>query len=597
MSHRSQRRTIARAVAGAAVLVFLSVGCGESGKPGGGRSNLLLITLDTTRADRLGCYGHEDAHTPTLDALAARGVVFDQAYTPAPMTLPAHATLLTGLLPPQHGARVNGEHRLAEDVPTLAEELSRAGYRTGAFVAAFVLDAKFGLARGFDRYDDDLSGAYEQEVPEALSAYRPGDRVVDAALEWLGEGEQDTPFFAWVHLYDAHYPWHAHGEGAQAQTAGSGSYDGELAFVDEQIARLVAFLDENGLEPNTLVIAVADHGEGLGDHHEIEHGYLLNEEVLRVPWILAGPGVKAEHRVPALVSLEDFLPTVLELLGLSGFEGTPGRSLVAALRGEKIEAGVSYAETDLPWASYRWAPQRSLTTERWKYIQTPQPELYDRADDRAELANLIELRPEERAQLEAMLGALEAELGERESEAAVISSDELEELAALGYAGGGGAETPETSEGLADMKQRLGVKDLATRLRRGLATESLGPEEALEIARELVRASPESPSFHGQLGSALVNIGQIEPGIAELTRAVDLDPGSAGAHYDLGDSAFYRYVAELEGGTCVWLTADCLGGRGFVKSSETDEDVPMSAVEIAEFPANVAESLDYWIVA
>ena len=194
---------------GAVVLAALSLvlgACRDGLENRAGRPNLLLVTLDTLRADRLGCYGHGEARTPALDGLAERGVLFREAYSPAPMTLPAHATLMTGLLPPQHGARVNGLHRLPEDVPTLAAELSAAGYRTGAFVAAFVLDSRFGLDRGFDRYDDDLSGAYPQEVAAPLSTYRPGDRVVDAALEWLDGGGKD-PFFAWVHLYDAHFPW------------------------------------------------------------------------------------------------------------------------------------------------------------------------------------------------------------------------------------------------------------------------------------------------------------------------------------------------------------------------------------------------------
>jgi len=287
------------------------VGCGGGEPASSPRPNLLLVTIDTLRADHLGCYGYEEARTAALDALAQRGVLFEQAYTPAPMTLPAHATMMTGLAPPQHGARVNGEHRLAEGIPTLAEELVAAGYRTGAFVAAFVLAERFGLARGFDEYDDDTSGAYEQEVPEALSLYRPGDLVVDSALEWLaGGGDAPAePFFAWVHLYDAHFPWHAHEANTDEASDATGTYDGEITFADEQVARLSAFLAACGLEENTVVVVLADHGEGLGDHHETEHGYLLNEEVLHIPWIMAGPGVTPGRRVPALVSLEDLLPT------------------------------------------------------------------------------------------------------------------------------------------------------------------------------------------------------------------------------------------------------------------------------------------------
>src|SRR5262245_1856384 len=454
------------------------------------------------------------------------------------MTLPAHSTLMTGLLPPQHGARVNGMHELPADVPTLAARLSKAGYRTGAFVAAFVLDERFGLARGFERYDDDLSQAYQQDVPEALSTSRPGNVAVAAVLAWLveGEGKKDArPFFTWVHLYDAHFPWYPHGPDVTDPNAETGTYDGEVSFADAQVGRLLDYLREHGLEQRTIVVALADHGEGLGDHHETEHAYLLNEEVLHVPWIVAGPGVKAGHRVPALVSLEDFEPTGLELLGLAR-TGGEGRSLVPALRGEEIASGESYAETNLPWTAYRWAPQRSLTTERWKYIRTPQAELYDRTSDRGEYANLAVTKPDVRSELEGRLSALETKLGERESDAAEVSRDEHEQLAALGYAAGSAADLPEDEANLADVKQRLAVKDLSTQLRRRLAKGTIEAQEQLEIAQRLVNESPETPSFHAELGEAFVKLGDLEHALPELAHVVELVPTDAGAHYDLGDA-------------------------------------------------------------
>ena len=508
-------------------------GCG--GQRASDRPNLLLVTLDTVRTDRLGAYGHDAARTPVLDGLAARGVTFDEAYTPAPMTLPAHATLLTGVLPPEHGARVNGVHRLADRVPTLGEWLGEAGYRTGAFVAAFVLDEKFGLARGFDRYDDDLTGAYDQDTPEELSTYRPGNLVVDSALEWLEEGDGTEPFFAWVHLYDAHFPWHPHGADGVDPNAETGTYDGEIAFLDVQVGRLLAFLDERGLREKTVVMAVADHGEGLGDHHEVEHAYLLDEEVLHVPWLVAGPGVKPGHRVSALVSLEDLQPTALDLLGVKG-GGARGRSLVSALRGEPIAAGTSYAETELPWTSFRWAPQYSLTTERWKYVRTPQTELYDRATDRREYANLAEAKPDVVEELDARLTELEATLVVCESELAPVTSEEMEQLAALGYAAGTASDILEECEGLADVKARLAVKELAAKLRRGLAKELIGVDERIEMAQRLVAESPETPSFHAQLGDAYVQAGDYARALPELELTVELAPTDAGAHYSLGDA-------------------------------------------------------------
>jgi len=492
----------------------------------------LLVTIDTVRADHLGAYGYADAHTPAIDSLALRGVVFEQAYTPAPMTLPAHSTMMTGLLPPQHGARVNGVHKLDDEVTTLAERLSAEGYRTGGFVAAFVLNRRFGLAQGFDQFDDDLSNAYEQKVDNGLARYRAGDQVVDSALEWLGE-ESEQPFFAWVHMYDAHFPWYAHGQ--EAESTEPGTYDGEIAFVDSQVGRLVEWLEESGNQDNTIVIVVADHGEGLGDHHEIEHAYLLNEEVLHVPLIVVGPGVQAGHRVGALVTLEDLHPTLVELFQVPS-ERTRGRSLVPALRGESIESSVSYAETDLPWTSFRWAPQRSLTTEDWKYIRTPQTELYDRATDRAEIANLAVAKKKLVRELEEQLSALEAELGSRSSTITSLSTEEAEQLAALGYTASDTTAVPDEWMGLADMKERLAVKDLNGKLRKRVGEESISKEEHLAIARQLVELSPETPSFHAELGKVLVELGDFESALVPLERAVDLAPEDVGVHYAFGDA-------------------------------------------------------------
>ena len=499
--------------------------------------NLLLVTLDTVRADRLGCYGYEPARTPIIDALAARGVLFEQAFTPAPMTLPAHSTMMTGMLPPQHGARVNGEHKLAAGLPTLATRLSTEAYRTGAFVAAFVLDGKFGLDQGFDVYSDDLSLAYEQDVPESLSSYRPGATVVDEALQWFEAGDGGAPFFAWVHLYDAHFPWHAHDDGGD-DDGKPGSYDGEVAYVDRQVGRLLAALEQRGTLKNTVVMVVADHGEGLGDHHEIEHGYLLNEEVLHVPLIMAGPGITSGHRVDALVSLEDLLPSALALLHLPAPSDPSllGRSLLPALQGESMPHGLSYAETDLPWTAYHWAPQRSLTTADWKFVSTPQAELYDRHTDRGELVNLIEVRPQIREKMQGRLAGLEEQMGERLSEAALLTAEEAESLAALGYVGGaGGADSPADRGDLSDVKQRLAAKDLSATLRQREAAGDLSAQQRLEVMTELVALSPETPSFHAQLGKAWIEQGNIEEGVGQLAVAVELAPGSASLHYDLGD--------------------------------------------------------------
>ena len=501
------------------------------------RPNVLLITLDTTRADHLGCYGDQDALTPALDALAARGALFEQAFTSCPQTLAAHATMLTGLQPPEHGLRINGKQRLGAGIPTLAETLAARGYRTGAFVAAFVLDSKFGLNRGFETYDEDLSHAVPQAVHERLSVYRPGNQVVDAALGWLEKAAAGpAPFFCWVHLYDPHYPDFAHDELAGTPFEGKASYDAEVAFMDRQVGRLAAFLETRQLAGRTLVVAVADHGEGLGDHGEIEHGYLLNEEVLRVPLLVAFPGVvRAGARVDAMVSLVDLAPTVLEVLGIPAPARFSGRSLLPVLTGKSIESLPSYAETQLPYSVYRWSPLTSLTTPDWKYIRSPRAEVYARPSDRRELFNLASAHPERVKDLEAQLGAMEAKMVREAAPTVALSDGQRRQLASLGYVGGGQSADPASAQGaLKDIKDMLAVKQLDTRLRRGTSFETLRQDEILEIGGELVRRSPETPDFHSRLGAALLDAGRLDEAGKRLTEALRLDPEQVDAHVNLG---------------------------------------------------------------
>jgi arylsulfatase A-like enzyme/Flp pilus assembly protein TadD len=503
----------------------------------GMRPNVLLVTLDTTRADRLGCYGAAGAVTPALDGLAAGGTLFEHAYTPSPMTLPAHATIMTGLQPPRHGLRVNGKSRLAPSIPTLAEILSGEGYQTGAFVAAFVLDRQFGLDRGFAVYDDDLAGARKQVIEERLSVYRPGDRVVDAALGWLDSTRADAPFFAWVHLYDPHFPHYVNEAMAETRFAGVASYDAEVAFMDRQVGRLLDFLDRRGLRGQTLVLAIADHGEGLGDHGEHEHGYLLNEEVLRVPFVAALPGaVRAGQRVQAVVSSVDVLPTVLDVLGVRGGDGAQGRSLRVALEGGPIVSADSYAETDLPFTVFGWSPLRSLTTERWKYVRTTRPELYDRTTDRNERANLAPARSETAAQLAGALVALEDSFGAAPAAAPVaLDADARRRLAALGYIDDG-ADGPPVPAGttLRDVKDMLPVKHLGAELAAGIASGTIDAARALAVARELVARSPESATFHVRLGGLLLRADQTDEAAREFAETIRLQPDHAEARNNLG---------------------------------------------------------------
>lgn len=503
------------------------------------RPNLLLITLDTTRADHLGCYGFADGQTPALDALAQRGTVFENAYTSSPLTLPAHATILTGLQPPEHGLRINGKARLDDGVSTLAGILQSQGYKTGAFVAAFVLNSKFGLNRGFERYDDDLTGAREQEVKQQLSRYRPGNLVVDSALAWLAQNPaDDQPFFAWVHLYDPHYPYFRHDELAGTPFEGIASYDAEIAFMDMQVGRLLAFLKERGLEDRTLVVAMGDHGEGLDDHGEMEHGHMLNQEVLHVPCIATLPGrVRQGARVSEIVSSRDVYPTVRDLLAIDAGTQGEGRSLVPAMAegGEGIESQASYAETEFPLLAYGWSPLHALTTPDFKYVRTARPELYDRRTDFAEIYNLAGLRAAQAGELERQLAGLESSMTVRAAPGVALDANEKARLAALGYVSGDqSASASEPGKPLKDIKDMLPVKNLETNLNRLESLRGYDRTRALEMARELVARSPESAAFQNRLGAALLDLGRYDEALEPLRESLRLDPQMALANLHLG---------------------------------------------------------------
>src|SRR5262249_20884537 len=319
------------------------------------------MTLDTVRADRLGAYGYPGAEPPALDRLAREGLRFDQAVSAAPLTLPSHATLFSGLTPPHHGLRNNGAGRFPDDRATLATLLSARGYATGAFVGSFVLDHRFGLARGFDVYDDEIDR--DPNAPGSWEAERSGSQVADRALAWLEKaaGTDGRPFFAWVHFYDAHAPY-APPE-PYAGRHRDALYDGEVAFVDAQVARLLEYLDRRGLAGSTVVVAAADHGEALGEHGELTHGLLLYEPTLRVPLLVRAPGLPAGRAIRPPVGLADVAPTLAGLLGASlssAPAGKPapaldGRDLSAALAaGTEPPEGDLYAETEYP-RTFGWS--------------------------------------------------------------------------------------------------------------------------------------------------------------------------------------------------------------------------------------------------
>ena len=337
--------------------------------------NVLFVTVDTLRADRLPAYGETGVRTPTLDALAARGTVFERCMSATPLTLPSHTTIFSGTLPLHHGVRDNGAFTVPKDLPLLPELYQSRGYATGAFVAAFVLDSRWKLNRGFDYYFDQFD-TRKANLVSIGDIERPASEVVDAALGWLEKRDQKKPFFLWVHLFDPHAPYEP--PPPFAEEYADRPYLGEIAYVDSQLARLTAFLDAQGLSGRTAVVLTGDHGESLGDHGEEGHGFFVYQEALHVPFLLVAPGAAKPQRRSEVVSLADVMPTLVELSDMPLPAGVQGRSLVPLLSGRgRTEPRPAYSETHYPRLHFGWSELTAIQDGRYKLIESPDPELYD----------------------------------------------------------------------------------------------------------------------------------------------------------------------------------------------------------------------------
>ncbi|MCD6193506.1 MAG: sulfatase-like hydrolase/transferase [Candidatus Aminicenantes bacterium] len=360
-------------------LISLGLGSGTSSSPR--QLNVLLITIDTLRADHLGVYGGPSNLTPEIDRWAAGGVIFNRAFAHATTTLPAHASILLGATPLYHGVHENGTFYVQENYISLAEHLQSAGWSTAAFVGAYPLDARFGLDQGFEIYDDQYGS---QDFDHHDYVERPAEAVIDRALAWVKSASQ--PWFLWIHCYDPHAPYEPPPPYNQLYQASP--YKGEVAYVSTQVGRLHDWLTKQNLEDKTIVILTGDHGEGLGDHGERTHGYFAYNSTLWVPLIISSPGSK-HHRVENYVSHQDIFPTVCDLLDLKVPRQVQGQSLRPALQGKKIKERTIYFESLYPYYSRGWAPLRGLIINHHKYIDSPIPELYDLEADFREEKNLI----------------------------------------------------------------------------------------------------------------------------------------------------------------------------------------------------------------
>ncbi len=485
------------ALAGAFLLAMS--GCAPSPSP----PNVLLITLDTTRADRIGCYGYDAAETSTLDALAEGGVRFANAHAQVPLTLPSHVGMLTGTYPRSNGIQVNGSSRVDDRIPVLAAKLRENGYRTGAFVSSFVLDATFGLERGFDVYDDRMGTA---DPSARFEAERPADGVVDAALEWL-DTESEQPFFAWVHFYDPHSPF---APPAEYRARFDDPYDGEIAFVDDQLTRLIDWLDERNQRADTLIIVAGDHGESFGEHDEPDHGLYVYDTTILVPLIVSWPThVSAGHVADETVQLVDLYPTILELSGAGKESKTAGVSLTPLLRGKTDTTRMAYGESRYGQVGYGWAPLRFVAQGPYKYIEAPEPELYDRRNDPDELENVIERNPDVARDLRERLLRIEKRWKPHTAEATDLDSDALAKLQSLGYVGAGSATSDDLYRDTDALRDPKAMIEVFREHSRAVSLIKRGQNaEAATLLERLASMSPESIDLYENLGWAYLSLGR-----------------------------------------------------------------------------------------
>jgi arylsulfatase A-like enzyme/tetratricopeptide (TPR) repeat protein len=502
-------------------------------------TSVLLVTLDTTRADRLDPYGADEVQTPALAGLAANGVVFEQASAVAPVTAPTHASLLTGLYPHRHGVRDNAIHTLAEDIPTLAERLSAAGLRTAAFVSAAVLERRFGFARGFELYDDDLA-ASGARAESRMMIERSATDTVDRALAWLDGLPQEDSFFLWVHLFDPHAPYAPPPEWADRYA--SRPYDGEIAFMDSEIGRLLRH--PRIAEPEVVVAAIGDHGESLGEHGELTHGLLVYESTMRVPWIMRWPACPPGQRVEAAVSQVDFVPTVLGLLASSvpveGIDGVDGRNLLPYFeRGEQTTDRVLYGESLVGFFRYGWSPLRVLRDGWLKLIDGPVPEIYDLGADPRERDDLARDRRDDLSRLQAMLEDVAAGVGGGASQVPG-GSVSMERLRALGYVAGEAARPLDTARG-----NPMGLITIHEEIQRSATLLEAGQvDDAVRMVEAVLDRDPDNITALHDLTRGLLELGRLDDADRAAGRARDLAPWSARAPMVQAEVAIRRGDVE-----------------------------------------------------
>lgn len=523
------------AIAVAGILFFFKGHFGSGLKSAGSYKdyNVLLITMDTTRADHLPMYGYKNVKTPNLDRLASNSFVFEDAVSQVPLTLPSHTSIMTGRLPIGHGVRDNAGFFLDPGETTLAEELKGLGYSTAAFVSAFVLDSKWQLDQGFDLYYDNFNLAQFQDVNPGDIQRRAEDTEIEAS-HWLDENK-DHKFFAWVHYYDPHEPY----DPPEPYTSEypDKPYDGEIAYTDEYVGKLLTKLDELKVSDKTIVLIAADHGESLGEHNEATHAMFVYNTTQHVPLLIHVPG-SSGARVKGIVRLVDMMPTVLELLGVKVPSSVQGMSLYSMMNGKEDLRGSAYSESVYAELHYGWSPLESLTTQQYRYIQAPHPELYDRINDPGETKNLITEKSSIAKVLKDQLQEIVATNSRKNLSGPVKMDPETEEkLKALGYIGNTATATEESRK--IDPKDKIhlarGIDEALNALRDHKYKKSL------ELILPVLQEDPNMTDAHFTAGVAYIGLNQLDQGIDELLKTLALRPDHTHSLYNIG------YAYELKG--------------------------------------------------
>jgi arylsulfatase A-like enzyme/Flp pilus assembly protein TadD len=491
--------------------------------------NVLLITIDTLRADHLPIYGYTGVQTPTISHLAESSFVFQDAIAQVPLTLPSHTSILTGLLPVKHGVRDNGTYVLDQKITTLAEILKSHGFTTAAFVSSAVLDSRQHLDQGFDFYFDNLDSSGAEEMP-GYGVERHAADTEKEAEEWV-IANKDKKFFLWVHFYDPHDPYKPP-EPFKTEYA-THPYDGEIAYTDQAIGKLFTKLEALQTMQKTIVIITGDHGESLGEHGEPNHGIFLYDCTLRVPLLIHVPDGTAK-RIPDLVRHVDIAPTILDWLGIPADPGMQGKSLIPLIEGKEKQKRLAYSESKFGELHYGWSPLESMTSRDFKYIDAPRAELYARKKDPGELNNLIKEKDSIAKQLNGQLqDILKSDSTQNLQSTAKVDPEMEEKLRALGYVGTTVQSTPESRK--TDPKDKIYLhRNLSEAL---AAVTNKNYERAIEKLEPLLKENPKENlnivEAHYLAGIAYGHLQRYPDAIKELATAIQLRPDQPDALFNL----------------------------------------------------------------